>query len=227
MRWDEVVEARERRLLRRLELVDVARRVIPVEFQLSGFARLRETIQQRALGLRGRHARAREFRRYSLGRWLWLVFLLLLAGFTVGLLRMGEWRGALTGATFSGLMAAWACSEVRSVTIGPRELVLRRLVGARSIPYGSIVRIDLVDAEREGVAAAVIVALRSGEEIKLEGFREGYLAVFDSLSDAWSRRGSLLRNCTLEPRLRAGVGTLLAFSRLPGASSGQSPRRRS
>src|SRR5262245_50255319 len=27
------------------------------------------------------------------------------------------------------------------------------------------------------------------------------------------------------PRLRAGVGTLLAFSRLPGASSGQSPRR--
>jgi len=29
------------------------------------------------------------------------------------------------------------------------------------------------------------------------------------------------------PRLRAGVGTLLAFSRLPGVSSGQSPRRRS
>ena len=27
------------------------------------------------------------------------------------------------------------------------------------------------------------------------------------------------------PRVRAGVGTLLAFSRLPGASSGQCPQR--
>jgi hypothetical protein len=29
------------------------------------------------------------------------------------------------------------------------------------------------------------------------------------------------------PRLRAGVGTLVASTRLPGASSGQCPRRRS
>jgi hypothetical protein len=29
----------------------------------------------------------------------------------------------------------------------------------------------------------------------------------------------------IAPRLRAGVGTLLAFRRLPGASSGQCPQR--
>jgi hypothetical protein len=33
--------------------------------------------------------------------------------------------------------------------------------------------------------AGVIIVLSSGEEIKLQGFLEGYLALFDSLSDAW------------------------------------------
>ena len=91
------------------------------------------------------------------------------------------------GGGVSGLMAAWVFSEIQSVAIRPSEVVLRRLIGARSIPYGAIVRIDLVDAEREGVASGVTLALRSGEEIKLEGFLGGYLAVFDSLSDAWAR----------------------------------------
>jgi hypothetical protein len=45
-----------------------------------------------------------------------------------------------------------------------------------------------VDAEREGVIAGVIMVLRSEEEIKLQGFLDGYLALSDALSAAWSMR---------------------------------------
>jgi len=41
------------------------------------------------------------------------------------------------------------------------------------------------------------------------------------------RRPACLDRGPDRPRLRAGVGTVLAFSRLPGASSGQNPQRRS
>jgi hypothetical protein len=34
-------------------------------------------------------------------------------------------------------------SEVRSVRIGAREVLLQRFIGARRIPYGAIIRIDL------------------------------------------------------------------------------------
>jgi hypothetical protein len=187
MRWDEIVQIRERFLLRRLELVDIRRRVLPVEFQLRDFARLREIIQERIPSLRDRHARAHGFRRYGLGRWPLIALLAFLVGFALVAVFASDWRGALSLTAFAGLLAAWTFTEVRSVRVGPHEVILQRFIGARRIPYTAITRIDLVDAESEGVAAGVTIALRSGAEIKLQGFLEGYLALFDSLSEAWNR----------------------------------------
>jgi len=188
MRWDEIVEMRERPVLRRLELLDRQRRVLRVEFQLTGFARLRELVQERAPVLRDRHVRIREFRRYSLGRWPWVVLYAFLVGFAFFAVATGDWHAAAVCVAFTGLTGAWAFSEIRSVVIGQRDIVLQRLVGARNVPYDAILRIEVVDAEREGVAAGVIMVLRSGEEIKLQGFLDGYLALSDALSAAWSTR---------------------------------------
>jgi len=152
------------------------------------FARLRETIQARVPRLRDKQLPTRVFHRYSVGGWIWFVLFGLLVGFDLFAIISAEWKVALTDTVFTALLAAWAFSEVRSVRVGPREVQLQRLIGARRVPYTDITRVDLVDAYQEGVAAGVILALRSGEEIKLQQFLENYLELYNSISEAWTAR---------------------------------------
>ena len=114
----------------------------------------------------------------------------LLVGFDLFAIISAEWKVALTDTVFTALLAAWAFSEVRSVRVGPREVQLQRLIGARRVRYTDIMRIDLVDAYQEGVAAGVILALSSGEEIKLQQSLENYLEVYNAISEAWTSGGA-------------------------------------
>ena len=188
MRWSDVVKIREHFFGRRLELVNAQRRVVRIRYELMDFARLRETIQARVPRLRDEQLRKRVFHRYSFGGWIWFVLFGLLVGFGLFAIISAEWKVALTDTAFTALLAAWAFSEVRSVRVGPREVQLQRLIGARRVPYTDITRVDLVDAYQEGVAAGVILALRSGEEIKLQQFLENYLELYNSISEAWTAR---------------------------------------
>jgi hypothetical protein len=190
MRRSDVVKIREHFFRRRLELVDAQRRVLRIRYELMDFARLRETIQARVPRLRDKQPPTRVFHRYSVGGWIWFVLFGLLVGFDLFAIISAEWKVALTDTVFTALLAAWAFSEVRSVRVGPREVQLQRLIGARRVRYTDIMRIDLVDAYQEGVAAGVILALSSGEEIKLQQFLGNYLEVYNAISEAWTSGGA-------------------------------------
>jgi hypothetical protein len=190
MRWSDVVGIREYPVRQKLELTDLLRQRIPLEYQLTDFARLREIVRRNTPHLRERHALIREFRRHALSRWQNLLEALFSAGLAVAATMQGEALALAISLGFMVFAVALYGREVRSIDVGPTVLVLRRGFGSRVIPWPEVAGVTLLDVPgRAGPVQTVRILFREGKSTDINMVAEGTIPLCDAVEAAWKRAG--------------------------------------
>jgi hypothetical protein len=194
MSWPEITRVRARDLLQRLELTDVAgaRRIV-VAYQMENFARLRRLIRDRTTPAAPAGPPPRVFAKS-------LAAILLPLHWPVVLITVAAWfwrQGASPYALLFGI--AWGLWSL----LGPAwrvrlldDAVAIDYIGrGRRIAYADIVEVRIEDRkavrdkETTGGVATVIIETTRRRAIQLAGFKDGSLALFTALEDAWKRGG--------------------------------------
>jgi hypothetical protein len=186
--WPEVAAVKANDTMQRLTVTDASEtRNIRVEYQLSKFASLREFILS--------HASADALQAYSALRlfhrsWINKVILTILA-LPYLLIVAFDYRGGSAGPQCC-LLALGACPLVIAafdpvnLTIDSGGFVIRYPLWKRFIPFDSISGITLKDVRSRGNVWPAVVIERPGKRrIRLFRFREGSIALRDSLQSAW------------------------------------------
>ena len=192
--WPEITRVRARDLLQRLELTDVTgtRRIV-VAYQMENFARLRRLIRERTTPPAPIGPPQRVFAK-SLAAILlplhWpVVFIIVAAWF---------WRQGASpyGVLFGVAWGLWTLlAPPWRVRLLDDAVAVDYLGRGRRIAYGDIVAVRLEDRkairdkETTGGVATVIIETPRGGTIQLAGFKDGSLALFSALEDAWKRGG--------------------------------------
>ena len=192
--WSEVVALRECALRQRLELTDLSRQRIPLEYQLTDFAQLRKIVRRNTPQLRERHALLSKFRRHALLRWQYLFTGLVFAGLTAAGLIKGELLAVAFGLGLVMFSVVGYGREIRSIDVGPTVLMLKAPFHSQVVPWREVSSIALLDVPaRRGPVQTVRINLRVGKPIDLNMVAQGTIPLFDAVEAAWRRGGTELR----------------------------------
>jgi hypothetical protein len=189
--WSDVTAIYERTQRMRLEIVDgLHHKVIPLEFQLTDFARLREIVRANTPQLRARHELMREFRRHALLLWDNVVGIVFFFPLAVWAFAKGE---PYAGVAFMGFVIfalAGYARATRSIDVGPQVLVLKAPLSTDVVPWRDVVAVALVDVPRlGGTVSTVRIQRRYGQPIDIKMVAEGTIPLFDAVDAAWRRAG--------------------------------------
>lgn len=202
--WSDVTAVKANDTMQRLIVADAsARRIIRAEYQLENFGVLREFISSHTNALvRQTSPGTRVFHRTWINKIILTVF-----GLPFLILFVQCYREGVADGFYFGL-ALWACTLVLialdpvTVTIDPGSLLIRYPLWSRSISFDSISGIVLKDVSSRGnVWTAVVIERRQERSVRLFRFREGSIALKDTLESAWH----------ISQASRVDVGTQLAL----------------
>jgi hypothetical protein len=181
--WCDVASLKAHDTQQRLVLADATgSRSIRLEYQLEDFGRLREFVLTNTA-----HASpANVFHR------TWINKVILLSGTVIFLVLawLSHHQGQLGPSLFFIGFASLSLGAITQDPVGveiTREAVIVEYPGwKRTIPFDAISSITLKDVHNRGnVWAAVVIELRQGKPIRLFRFREGSVALHDTLQSAW------------------------------------------
>jgi hypothetical protein len=188
--WCNVVSVKADDTQQRLVLCDATSgRSIRLEYQLANFARLRELVlSHTAAPTHLQASGANVFHRTWINKGIFLSFAVLLLLFA--------WLSHQRQPGPSLLFMAFACLPLVGIIFDPvrvritREAVVVEYPGwKQTIPFDAISGIALDDVTMRGnVWAAVVIERRQGKPIGLFRFREGSVALHDTLQLAWRSR---------------------------------------
>jgi len=191
--WHDIGAVVAQDVQQRLLIVDAAgQTTIRLEYQLAHFQRLRDFV------LSHTSARTRvdttpmtEFHRTWINKLVLLFFsapLLVVAWAAEG---QGQWGASVMLVVFATVLLLSITLDPLRVLVEPQAVVITYPGWKRKIPFSQITDISLTDESFRGnVFAAVVIRKSQGKPIKLYRFREGSLALYETLKAAWRRAGS-------------------------------------
>lgn len=186
--WCDVASVNAHDTQQRLVLTDATgERSIRLEYQLEDFGRLREFVLSHTAAPTHLHASATKvFHR------TWINKGILLSGTALFLLvawlshHQGQPGPSLFFIGFAALSLVAITQDPVSVEITREAVVVEYPGWKRTIPFDAISGIALKDVRNRGnVWTAVVIQRRHGRPIRLFRFREGSVALHDSLQSAW------------------------------------------
>lgn len=186
--WCEIASVIANDTQQRMVLTDQAgTRSIRLEYQLSGFGRLREfVIGHTPSPSRTSTTTTNAFHRTWINKVILLgaTAVLLLCAFASG--RQGQLVSSLLFFGFAAFSAISITRDPTCVVIMNEGIAIKYPGWQRTIPFSTISRIELSDVYSRGnVWVAVVIERRQGRPIKLFRFREGSIALNDALQAAW------------------------------------------
>lgn len=191
--WHDIGAVVAQDVQQRLLIVDAAgQTTIRLEYQLAHFQRLRDFV------LSHTSARTRvdttpmtEFHRTWINKLILLFFsapLLVAARAAEG---QGQWGASVMFVVFATVLLLSTTLDPLRVLVEPQAVVITYPGWKRKIPFSEITDISLTDETFQGnVFAAVVIRKSQGKPIKLYRFREGSLALYETLKAAWRRARS-------------------------------------
>jgi YD repeat-containing protein len=190
IRWDEVANVEAHEIRKRLVITDMTgQKRINLEYQLDGFETLRNFVLERTTARRRQTFAPSVFH----GGYLKLGFLLFAFLMWIAFVTMSIRSGQpLAAAGFVGLALLTLYGivrEPRTLTISSLSIIVGYPGWHRSIPFDSVtnVEIDNTPGNEQGyISAAVFVETVNGRPLKLIGFREGSVALYDALCAGWA-----------------------------------------
>jgi hypothetical protein len=103
----------------------------------------------------------------------------------------GQWGGSVMLVVFATAHLLLITLDPLRVVIEPQAIVIAYPGWKRIIPFSQVTDISLTDENFRGnVFAAVVIRKSQGKPIKLYRFREGSLALHETLNAAWRTAGS-------------------------------------
>jgi hypothetical protein len=185
--WCEVARVMACDTQQRLVVVDSTGKSIRLEYQLEGFGRLREFV----LGhtpLQTRLPRPGEtvFHRSWINKVMLLgsIVVFLMAGWASN--HQGQPRAALAFIVFAVALLFSITSDPLRLLVGQQSVVIVYPGWERTVLFKDIDGISLADESLRGnVWAAVVINTLHGRPIKTYRFREGSLALYETLYAAW------------------------------------------
>ena len=191
--WSEVAAIKANDTMQRLSLSDASgARTIRVEYQIGGFAALRDFILSHtdAQALQPQRE-LRVFHRSWINKIILAAFGLLFASVLLQCYRKGDTVGICITSVFVSLILLGIAMDPVALTIGVGGLMIRYPLWSRSVPFDSISGVSLQDINARGNVWAAVVIDRKGEKaIRLFRFREGSLALRDAIESAWRSSGA-------------------------------------
>lgn len=190
--WHEVGTVVADDVQQRLRIVDAnGRTTIRLEYQLENFPRLREFVLSHTTSGRVDTHPITTFHRTWINKTVFLFFsvpMLLVAWMSAG---RGQWGASLTFVVFAAILLLSITLDPLRVVVEPQGIVIEYPGWKRKIPFLQVTDISLKDENFRGNVFAVVVIRKSqGKPIKLYRFREGSLALHETLNTAWRRAGS-------------------------------------
>lgn len=103
----------------------------------------------------------------------------------------GQWAASVMLVVFATVLLLSTTLDPLRVLVEPQAVVITYPGWKRKIPFSQITDISLTDETFRGnVFAAVVICRSQGKPIKLYRFREGSLALYETLKAARRRAGS-------------------------------------
>lgn len=189
--WPEVASVKAAEGMQRLILKDATgARIIRVEYQLKNFGALREFILTHTHESVFRDPSDQRIFRTWLGTKIFYAVCSMFFFATSAFAHLGQ-----HAAEASYFLAAMGLFPLLAIPFDPsginvedKGLAIIYPLWSRYIAFDSISKISLQDMPTRGnVWVAVVIALRSGKNIRLYRFREGSIAVNGALQSAWER----------------------------------------
>jgi hypothetical protein len=187
LQWDEVasLDLRDGRFQGRLVLSDKTRlRKIRLDFRLNQFAQLFWFVVNRTAERRQRQPVPSISHRGHMGRTLLIVVMVLVA---VLCTRAGQSKAAMCFALITAVGFAELSFDPRTVVVSTRSISIGYLGRRRELPFESVtdVQIGLLQGGKGDLSTVVVVNSVGERRVKLIGFKEGSVALYDSLHGAW------------------------------------------
>ncbi len=190
--WRDIGTVVAQDVQQRLLIVDAAgRATIRLEYQLANFQRLREFVLMHTSGqTRAGAAPLTTFHRTWINKILFLFFsvpLLFIVRIAGG---QGHWGASVIFVVFATVLLGSIALDPLRVSVEPQAVVITYPGWKRKILFSQIADISLTDESFRGnVFAVVVIRVSQGKPIKLFRFREGSLALYETLKAAWRRVG--------------------------------------
>lgn len=191
--WHDVGTVVAQDVQQRLLIVDAARRTtIRLEYQLAHFPRLREFVLSHAPARPSGDTRPiPTFHRTWINKLVFLFFSVppLLVAWTAAGQR--QWGASVMFVVFATALLFSITLDPLRVLVEPQAIVIAYPGWKRKIPFSQVTDISLADESFRGNLFAVVIIRKSqGKPIKLYRFREGSLALYETLNAAWRGAGS-------------------------------------
>ena len=192
MSWSQVEGIRELALRRRLELMDGSHRRLPLDYDLTDFARLQEIVRRNTPRLRERHVLMHAFRPHPGERRLYLVSALVFITLATAGAVQREPFAVAVGLGLSVFSVAAYGRTVRAIEVGPAGLVLAAPFRTRQVAWRDVAGVALLHVYSgpgllKGLHPIVRIQPRPGKPIDLGVIAEGTIPLFDATEAAWQR----------------------------------------
>lgn len=187
--WSDIHNIKERNYLQRLELYNArGRKVMNLEFQMEGFARLRQLILESAGHLKEKMSRVKVFRKAFFAHGMLIFAILLFAGMGWLAGRQGEyWVQWIFGGLAVWSVVAFA-KLLWKVRVDYHHVSLVYPFWGRKVKYSEIGAIKLENvSDRGNEIITVFVELKNGKRLEFAHFKEGAIPLYESLRAAWER----------------------------------------
>ncbi len=196
VKWAEISDVKARDYMRRLELFDsLGKRVMKLEYQLGNFDQLRNVIYAK---LEDSLRTFNPYKTFAKSTYVKIGIL-----FTVGVflfmialsLKQGEVPFALVFVAFLSMALGQILFQVQRIIIAYDHVELGYPLWNRQLKYEKVSNISLVNIREESnINATVFIEILGEKPIKLAGFKNGSVSLFQALRTAWSNSGKGTRS---------------------------------
>jgi hypothetical protein len=195
LRWQDISSIKERIQRQRLVLYDnFGNRAMNLEYQLDNFNELRAIIQEKTPHLHIRNAQIKLFHTsycklpVNIIGFLGIFMFLGLGYLTYRDDQIGVAKIFCAFALFEAIVFFMSLlTTIQKIEIKNKEVILKYFLRQRPLPYSRIDNIQLQNASdsKGNQFSEVILKVKDQKEIKLVLIKEGTIALYDSLHDAW------------------------------------------
>jgi hypothetical protein len=194
--WSDVASVNARDTQQRLVLTDATgSRSIRLEYQLEDFSRLRDLVLRNTASTRLHSTAATDFHRTWINKGVFLCGTMLFIVFAWLSRAQGQPGPSFFFMGFAALSLVGIMRDPLRVLITSQAVVVKYPGWERTIPFADIGNITLAEVRNRGnVWAVVVIERRRGKPIKLFRFREGSVALHESLQSAWRSAGGDLES---------------------------------